>query len=427
MKIEKVSLFSSRRDFLLFLALSLFILSYSLLIEYNNYKHLTQFASYILNATVIKQYSKTKTTKNGKIKSYQVLKLQADGGIAFYTTYWKKIQSFKGKELTLEIFIDELNFYKYITSFYASSKILNINKTASTKENLNSYIESIHKSEDIASLYKALYTASPLPSNLQSAFSHLGVSHLLAISGFHLGVLSALLFFLLKTPYKFLQNRYFPYRNSKTDIFIFVSLILLTYLLFLDSPASLLRAFAMLIIGFVLYDRGIKIVSMQTLLLTLILLLAFFPRLFFALGFWLSIAGVFYIFLFLIHFKHLHKLWQFLIVPLWVYLLMLPYSLAIFGNFSIYHPLSIIWTSLFTLFYPLSIFVHLIGFGNLFDGVLEAFINLSQTQTSLKLDYIYLALEILLSFASIYKKSLVIPLILYSFGIFTYYFFTLAL
>jgi len=427
MKIEKVSLFSSRRDFLLFLALSFFVLTYSLFIEYNNYRHLTQFDSYILNATVVKEYTKTKTSKKGKIKNYQVLKLQGDRGISFYTTYWKKPQSFKGKKLKLELFIEKLSFYEYIRSFYASSKLLSIAETSSAKENVNNYIDSIHHSKDIASIYKALYTASPLPPNLQTTFSSLGVSHLLAISGFHLGVLSALLFFLLKTPYKLLQNRYFPYRNSNTDIFIFVALILLAYLLFLDSPASLLRAFAMLIVGFVLYDRGVKIISMQTLLLTLILLLAFFPRLFFALGFWLSIAGVFYIFLFLIHFKHLSKLWQFILVPIWVYLLMLPFSLAIFGNFSIYHPLSIIWTSLFTLFYPVSIFVHLIGFGYIFDGVLESFTVLVQTQFTLKLDYIYLLFHILLSLASIYKKSLIWPLLIYSFTIFTYYFSALAL
>ena len=427
MKIEKVSLFSSRRDFFLFLALSLFILTYSLLIEYNNYRHLIQFDSCIVNATVVKEYTKTKISKKGKIKNYQVLKLQGDSGSSFYTTYWKDAQKFKGQKLKLELFIEKLSFYEYMRSFYASSKVLSIAETPSEKENLNNYIDSIHHSKDIASIYKALYTASPLPPNLQTTFSSLGVSHLLAISGFHLGVLSALLFFLLKTPYKLLQNRYFPYRNSKTDIFIFVALILLAYLLFLDSPASLLRAFAMLVIGFFLYDRGIKIVSMQTLLLSLILLLAFFPRLFFALGFWLSIAGVFYIFLFLIHFKHLSRLWQFTLIPIWVYLLMLPFSLAIFGNFSIYHPLSIIWTSLFTLFYPVSIFLHFIGWGYLFDGILESFIVLSQTQFTLKLAYLYLLFHILLSLASIHKKSLIWPLLIYSFTIFTYYFSAFAL
>jgi competence protein ComEC len=217
-----------------------------------------------------------------------------------------------------------------------------------------------------------------------------------------------------------LQDRYFPYRNSKRDLFIVVAVSLLGYLLFLDSPDSLLRAFAMLIIGFILYDRGIKIVSMQTLLLSVMLLLALFPRLLFGIGFWLSVSGVFYIFLFLIHFKHLSKIWQFILVPFWVYILMLPFSLAIFSNFSIYHPLSIIWTSLFTIFYPLSIFLHVIGFENLFDGVLESFINLGKTGRVVPLGLPWLALQIAISFLAIWKKSFLWLLLFYSISILIY-------
>jgi len=230
------------------------------------------------------------------------------------------------------------------------------------KQKLSSFINRQHTNTNIAALYNALFLASPLPKAMQIQFSKLGISHLIAISGFHLGVLAAILFFLFKYPYKILQNRYFPYRSYKRDSFIFISLILLGYLLFLDSPPSLLRAFAMLIVGFVLYDRGIQVISMQTLLVTILLLLALFPKLIFSIGFWLSISGVFYIFLFLIHFKEISKIKQFVLLPFWVYLMMLPYSLAIFGNFSLYHPLSILWTSLFTLFYPLSIALHVMGF-----------------------------------------------------------------
>uniref|UniRef100_UPI003563EE14 ComEC/Rec2 family competence protein n=1 Tax=Sulfurimonas sp. TaxID=2022749 RepID=UPI003563EE14 len=269
-------------------------------------------------------------------------------------------------------------------------------------------------------IYQALFSAAPLNKDLQTTFSTLGVSHLLAISGFHLGVLSGLLFFLIRPIYNFFQNRYFPYRNSKSDIFLVVAFSLLLYLNFLGSPPSLLRAFSMLIIGFVVYDRGFKIISMQTLLLTGILLLVIFPKLLFSLGFWLSISGVFYIFLFLIHFKHLSKIWQFIIIPFWVYILMLPFSLAIFSNFSIYHPLSIIWTTLFTIFYPLSIFLHLVGFGNLFDGVLENFILLAQSQTSVDLDIKWLVFHIVLSLISIYKKSFVWLLLALSFSFLIY-------
>ena len=79
----------------------------------------------------------------------------------------------------------------------------------------------------------------------------------------------------------------------------------------------------MLLVGFILYDRGIEIISMQTLFVSVVLLIVFFPRLFFALGFWLSVAGVFYIFLFLLYFKYLSKVKQFILLPFVIYILKL--------------------------------------------------------------------------------------------------------
>jgi competence protein ComEC len=420
MTLERVELFN-KKDLLSFILLSLFILSYSLLINFNDYKNLTRFDTYLIDATVLKQYVKTKDSK-----SYQVLKLKTDDGITFYTSAKKSFENVIGKELTLEIYTNHISFYEYLTSFYAYSHIQNIMDAKSIKKELNSYIASQHANNNITNIYQALFTATPLNKELQTSFSFLGVSHLLAISGFHLGVLSALLFFVLKPLYSFFQNRYFPYRNSKIDLFLVVASFLMMYLVFLNSPPSLLRAFVMLIIGFVLYDRGVKIVSMQTLLLTIILLIAFFPKLFFALGFWLSCVGVFSIFLFLIHFKHLSKTWQFILLPFWVYLLMLPYSLVIFGSFSIYHPLSIIWTTLFSVFYPFSIFLHLVGFGNLFDSLLINFLTLSTSNITLEFNYLYLFMHVLLSVVSIFKKFVLIILFTESIVIFLYSFYKIV-
>ena len=406
--IARVSLFNSRRDFLVFLSACAFILFYSLLIEYQNYKLLTRFDSQIIQATVLKQYEKSSNQK-----TFQVLKLKSYDGLTFYSSAKKSLENIVGKKIKLEIWSSKITFYEYLNSFYVYSKIKYIYKTENSKQKLNNYIDSLHVDKSIANIYQALYTATPLHVELQQTFSTLGVSHLLAISGFHLGVLSALLFFFLKPIYSFFQNRYFPYRNSKFDLFVLVILILLAYLLFLDSPPSLLRAFSMLVVGFVLYDRGVEIVSMQTLFLTVVLLLSFFPKLLFALGFWLSVSGVFYIFLFLIHFKHVSKIWQFILVPFWVYFLMLPFSLAIFGNFSIYHPLSIIWTSLFTIFYPLSIALHVAGYGELFDTLLKAFILLGQNSLHVELSMKILYLHVAISLVAIkYKKMLWVLLVL---------------
>lgn len=418
--LEKVSLFTSRRDYLHF-AIFLFVLfCLSISLEFYNYKELTKFDSQLVSATVLKQYTKTKLTKRGKLKKYQVLKLKSDKGFTFYSTASKNLANIKYKQVELEVWAGKISFYEYMKSFYCFSKILTIYPDHSLKTQLNDFIDKQHTNKEISLLYQALFTAKALHYELQTIFSELGVSHLIAISGFHLGVLSAVLFFLIKYPYKFLQKRYFPYRSARVDTFIIIALVLLAYLLFLGTPPSLLRAFVMLLIGFILYDRGIEIFSMQTLLLTFLLILALAPRLFFSIGFWLSISGVFYIFLFLIHFKHLSKTWQFMLIPFWVYLLMLPYSLAIFANFSLYHPLSILWTSLFTLFYPLSIILHIFGLGGTLDTLLEEFINLKNSSGIIVLNKPYLAIEVILSFASIYKKSLVYLLLLYSISIFIY-------
>ncbi len=420
MLFERVPLFSTTRDFFLFCLACGFVLSYTLLLEFNNYKNLTRFDSALVKATVLKQYTKAKLTKTKKKKVYQVLKLKSEKNFSFYISQNKNFPHAVGQKFTLEIWTDKISFYQYFTGFYTYGKVLSTDSDTTLKQRLNRHLSDVHTNQDIANIYQALFTAAPLNKNLQTSFSTLGVSHLLAISGFHLGVLSALLFFLLKRPYSFFQNLYFPYRNSKADMFLAVGSLLFIYLLFLDAPPSLVRSFAMLVVGFVLYDRGIKIISMQTLLTSVILLLAFFPQLFFALGFWLSAGGVFYIFLFLIHFKHLSKIAQFLFMPVWVYLLMLPHSLYIFENFGIYHPLSILWTTLFTVFYPLSIFLHIFGLGDLLDAPLLWLLDLSSQANKVSISWHVETLFVLTSLASIRSKRFVWILLLLGSLIFIY-------
>ncbi len=408
--LQKISLFNTRRDFLFAFFFLTLLSFYSLLIEYNNYKNLTRFDTQLVEATLLKQYTKNASS---------ILKLKSNHGAIFYTKTKQK-NLLVGENLLLKVWAGKISFYAYLKGFYAYSKIVKGSIKATYKTAFNTAIAKQHKSLEITAIYQALFSARQLDSSIQKQFSSLGISHLLAISGFHLGVLSTLLFFLLKYPYHFLQNRYFPYRNKKRDLFVIISMILLSYLLFLGTPASLLRAFAMLLMGFVLYDRGFQIISMQTLLLSILLLLALFPRLFFSLGFGLSVAGVGYIFLFLIHFQDLGKKWQFLLLPFWIYLMMLPFSLAIFENFSLYHPLSILWSTLFSLFYPLSIFLHLIHEGNLLDTPLEYLVHLDTHTKQIVLHPLWLVPFVLLSLGAIYKRSLLTLTLLYASAIFLY-------
>jgi len=420
LKIERLKLFSNSKEYLQFFTLSFFFFCFSLLYKYYNYTKLHEFDTYITNATVLKQYTKTKIKPNGKEKSYQVLKLKSDEGFEFYTIASKKTPSYVGKDIEVEFYTDKIDFLAYLKSFFAFSKITKVPKELTHKEQLLRALSTKHKNNDIAAIYKALFLAMPLPNHLQQTFANLGISHLVALSGFHLSVLFGILFFLLKYPYTLLQSHYFPYRSKNRDLFFIIALLLGLYLLFVAMPPSLLRAYAMLVVFFILYDRGVEILSMQTLFVSSIILIILFPRLLFSVGFFLSLSGVFYIFLFLHYFAKHSKVSQFLLLPFWVYLMMLPYSLVLFGNFSLYHPLSILITSLFSLFYPLSLFLHFIGYGDLLDGSIEFLLSLEPHAKILHLDSSWLYLHVSLSLLSLYKKELLTLLLFESLAFFIY-------
>ena len=367
--------------------------------EYNSYKNFTQFDSNIINATVLKYYTKEKENSR-----YQVLKLKTDQHFTLYITTKKEYKDIVGRDISLEIYTKKLTFYNYLTSYFSYYKHFKIKEQQSYKKEFEDYLQRVHSNKDVASFYMAIYSARALDKELQMQLSNLGISHLVAISGFHLGVLTTLLYFLIKFPFKFFQKRYFPHRNAKIDSFFLVAILLLGYLLFLDSPASLLRSFAMFFIAFVLYDRGVEILSMQTLYLTIFLLLALFPRLLFEVGFWLSITGVFYIFLYLIHFKDFNKYFSIFTISLWVYMMMLPYSLVLFENFSLFHPLSVLLSIAFTLFYPLSILLHFVGFGDIFDSYLNILFTIKTQSISLEFSKPLLGVFMVLSLLSVKNK-----------------------
>jgi len=418
--IARVALFTTHKERLFFLLVALFIAIASLGYEFYSYKKFTAFDSQLIEAKVLKQYTKTKTTKQGYSRTYQVLKLKSNDGLNFYTIAPKKLEDVKGKILSLEIWAGDITFLEYLRTFFAYGKILNIDENESFKNSLEQKVQNQHTSLEIASLYNALYFAHPLNAKLQERFSYLGVSHLIAISGFHLGLLFGFLLLLLRKPYIFLQDRYFPFRSFKRDSFFIISTLLFFYMLFLETPPSLLRAFVMLVVGFILYDRGVKILSMETLFVAVVLILALFPKLLFSIGFWLSVAGVFYIFLFLIHFEKRSKIFKFILLPIWIYIMMLPYSLSIFASFSLYHPLSIILTALFTLFYPLSIVAHTIAQGALFDSWLQILLSYPIDKQTIKLDMEFLYLQIALSFVAIFRREALWLLLFFSSSIFIY-------
>jgi len=392
--LSKTELFLSWKQKALALALLLLLLCLSLFIHYQHYKKLTQFDDYITEVWVEKQYKK---------KNYWVLKLQSFEGFSFYTTTRENLKDIEGYHLRVRLFTDKLDYLSYLKGFYAPSRILfNLRE----KQKRYVFMQGLQEehSPQSASVYSALFFAGGITPKIRKQLSALGINHLLAISGFHLGVLSVLLFFILNLAYRPLQTRYFPYRNARRDLSLVVLVILFGYLYFLDFVPSLLRAFAMSVFAYFLYDRGVKILSFSSLFIVVFFLIAVWPKLLFALGFWFSVAGVFYIFLFLHHMQEL-KAWQsFVLLNVWVFLAMLPVVHYTFGSFSLYQLVSPLLSMAFILFYPLALGSHLISQGSLLDPILDYMLALDIYVVDIFINIWFLSLYLCISLLAIFHR-----------------------
>lgn len=268
-------------------------------------------------------------------------------------------------------------------------------------------------------LFGALFFALPVSKELRDEIAQWGISHLVAISGFHLGVLSSILYFLLKPLYRFFQDRFFPYRNSFFDLAFIVFLLLGFYVYYIDLTPSVLRAYVMGIVGFFFFSKNMQILSFSTLFFTICLVLVFFPKLLFSISFWFSVAGVYYIFLFLHHFSHLRKSAIFILLNFWVYILMMPVIHYVFDVFSFYQLFSPLLSMGFVLFYPLVLFLHLIGFGGVFDTFLMQFLASKMSIYSLHVSFWSLAFYLCVSLVAIRFKLLsllllfIVPILLF--------------
>ena len=160
----------------------------------------------------------------------------------------------------------------------------------------------------------------------------------------------------------------------------------------------------MMIFLFYLYFRNYKILLFSTLFLIIALILSLMPKLFFSVAFWFSVAGVFYIYLFLHYFNHLNKILIFILIHFWVYLLMIPFTHIIFINSTIYQLLSPIISMIFILFYPIEIILHITPFANILDPLIDKLFNINPTIYQLQTSYEFAIIYIIVSLLSIKFK-----------------------
>jgi len=206
-----------------------------------------------------------------------------------------------------------------------------------------------------------------------------------ALSGLHLSILWGVIFILFSPLYRLIQAKFFPYRYALVDLGVFSLIVLLAYLNLTNSPPSLFRSYLMLATGWFALLIGVELISFQFLALIVALVLLIEPSFILSISFWLSVAGVFYIYLLMKYFKKRvsKTILTLLVIPFGVYILMLPIVHTLFFTLSPLQWLSPILSILFTIFYPLTLLLHIVGFGALFDGALITLLN-TQAPITLK-------------------------------------------
>ncbi|RBQ28707.1 ComEC/Rec2 family competence protein [Aliarcobacter vitoriensis] len=398
---------------LIFISILIFVLLSNLAYQYSKYLEFKYENVFETKAEISNIYRKD---------NYDILKLKTPD-FEFFANINKDEDLKKFDILNVLIDSRKIDFIDYLKGFYTS--ILYFDKQdryITFKDKIIKNIEANHEDERIIELYNALFLAVNVSKELRDVFVNYAITHVVALSGFHLVVLSFVIYWLLYFPYKFFQDRYFPYRNRKFDILMITLAILFYYLILTDIVPSLLRAFVMYCLGIYLLRSNIKILSYMTLFYTFLIVIAFFPQYIFSIGFWFSIFAVFYIYLFIQYFKDYNKWFLFLFFNVWMFLIFNPIVHYYFPQTSYEQFYSIPITIFFNIFYPAQIVAHIFEVSSYFDKYLKIFIeykiNVYEVFTPL---YFYI-LYLLVSFLSIWSKKafFLLNILMIGFNIYMY-------
>jgi len=386
-------LFQNIKEWFYFLAFIFTIFSFNLFLEYLEFKKLKANEIYEVNGYISNIYPK---------KNYYILKIKSNH-FTFFTSSKKQLNQLQ--KIQIYIVTKNISFLNYLKNFYAPNIFIKTNKSLHL-QTLTSFIEKQHKNIQISSVFKALFLAIELPNKLKEFFAKLGISHLIAISGLHLSIFAFFIYYFFYPFYSIIHFKFFPYRNKKFDLLYVTIFILLIYLYIIGDIASFIRAFIMFIIGVFFLRRGIKIISFESLLITILIVLALFPKFIFSVGFFFSILGVFYIFLFLHYFKNLNKIVLFLLLNFWVFFAINPIIHYFFSYSSFYQLFSPILTILFNIFYPFELIAHLLNFGYILDDLINVLLTLKFNFYEFKTSAIFFYIYLLISFFSTFKKNI---------------------
>jgi competence protein ComEC len=382
---------------------------------YIQYQKWVEFDTIEIKAIVLDQYQK----QNKKQKFYTVLKLRSKNNYTFYTSTRSKIKNIIGYEVDLLLFTKNLRFIDTLKTFYIYSAFKGINQQKTLYSIASKKIKDQHKNPILQSFFSALFLATPIHKKERKILSAYGINHLLAISGYHLGFLSLMLFFLFKFPYQYFQKNYFPFRSLHYDLGLFILVILFIYVYFINFYPPVFRSFIMMLIAYIFYRNHIKILNYENLFLVIFIIAILLPSMIFSLSFWFSILGVFFILLYLQYVKNKNIIYNTIAIHFFLFLSMLPLSHIIFNNPSPTHIVSLFLNFIFLFFYPLEILFHIFSYAFLLDPILEYCINIPIVHTLWHLPFYSLYIYLFLALISTLHKNI---FILFNIALILYFF-----
>ena len=419
-KPQQKSIFENAREVYVFCLACALVFGLNLGFSYYKFCEFKAQNGVILQAKILQNYEKT----NAKGKIYRVLKLKTQD-FSFYTTTRADFDTGANEQILIGAENKNVKFKEYLSgSFfmpsYGAIELRYADSGESVRDKIYGFISEQHKSEKMTELFTALFLAAPVGKELRQDVNFYGVAHLIAISGYHLGLIFGALYFILRPIYRYFQARYFPYRNAKFDLSATIFAVLFCYLALIGFVPSFLRAFLMSLLALFLLARNVRIVSFELLFVVICAAVSLMPSLLFSIGFYFSCMGVFYIYLYLRHFGgRFSNLSNAILLNFWVFSAMILPVLYFFPLVSAQQLAVLPITPLFSLFYPISALLHAFGVGGALDEYLLEFLSWRAKGVNLSVPFWLFLLYNALSLASVKSKILaavIVPLNLLCFA-----------
>lgn len=413
-KPQQKSIFENAREVYVFCLACALVFGLNLGFSYYKFCEFKAQNGVILQAKILQNYEKT----NAKGKIYRVLKLKTQD-FSFYTTTRADFDAGANEQILIGAENKNVKFKEYLSgSFfmpsYGAIELRYADSGESVRDKIYGFISEQHESEKMTELFTALFLAAPVGKELRQDVNFYGVAHLIAISGYHLGLIFGAFYFIMRPIYRYFQARYFPYRNAKFDLSATIFAVLFCYLALIGFVPSFLRAFLMSLLALFLLARNVRIVSFELLFVVICAAVSLMPSLLFSIGFYFSCMGVFYIYLYLRHFGgRFSNLSNAILLNFWVFSAMILPVLYFFPLVSAQQLAVLPITPLFSLFYPISALLHAFGAGGALDEYLLEFLSWRAKGVNLSVPFWLFLLYNALSLASVKSKILaavIVPL-----------------